>query len=286
MKNPAICNTEPTFKGWTKPGPLPSVDVHVQLADDETIDALSGHFRIIQLRDGHRFSTDDLLVAWYGTSWCPSAARVLDLGSGIGSVAMVAAWRLRGAQFVTIEAQERSVELARRSVAYNGLEARFDVRRGDFRDGLSGCEPFDLVLGSPPYWPPEEGLQSEHPQRAACRFEMRGDVADYCAMASANLAPGGMAALVFPCHPDNQLERVFRGAADAGLCVVRWRRVWLREGDDYHLGVFAMHAARDLPDASHGLCVEERPIIVRRRDGSLDPEYQALKLSIGFPPAG
>ena len=285
MKNPPICNIDPTFKGWTKPGPLPASDVTIELADDETIDALSGHFRIIQLRGGHRFSTDDLLVAWYGSSWCPSAARVLDLGSGVGSVAMTAAWRLRGASFVTVEAQERSVELARRSISYNGLSERFDVRCGDFRV-LELDERFDLVLGSPPYFPADEGLQSEHPQRAACRFELRGDVADYCATASRHLAPGGVFAVVFPAHPVRQLDRVFEGAGANGLAVVRWRRVWLREGDDYHLAVFVMHRDADLPPTYRTLRIEEPPIVVRRRDGSLDPEYQALKLAIGFPPGG
>jgi tRNA1(Val) A37 N6-methylase TrmN6 len=108
-----------------------------------------------QLRRGHRFSTDDLLTAWYGTTWAPSAGRVLDLGSGIGSVAMMAAWRLRGVRFVTIEAQEESVRLARKSAAYNGLEGRYDVRHADFRDShaMATDERFDLVLASPPFRP-------------------------------------------------------------------------------------------------------------------------------------
>ena len=57
---------------------------------------------------------------------------VLDLGSGIGSVGMIAAWRLPGARIVTIEAQDESVRLARKSVAYNGLESRYEIRHGDF----------------------------------------------------------------------------------------------------------------------------------------------------------
>ena len=284
--NPPICNTNPTFRGYTKPGPTADPDVPLDLAEDETVDALSGHFRIVQLRDGHRFSTDDLLVAWYGTSWCPSASRVLDLGSGIGSVAMVAAWRLRGARFVTVEAQERSVDLARRSIAYNRLADRFDVRRADFRDdgAFNEDERFDLVLGSPPYWPADEGLQSEHPQRAACRFELRGDVTDYCRVGSDRLAPGGVLALVFPAFPDRQLQRVFDAATANDLGVIRWRRVWLQEGDDYHLGVFVMQRRDDLPADFRDPRVEERSIVVRQRDGSLSPEYRALKLAIGFPP--
>src|SRR5690348_9338614 len=125
------------FKGWAKPGPIPPGMAAVsqdEMLPEYTLDAISGHYRIFQLKNGHRFSTDDILTAWYGTSWCPSARRVLDLGSGIGSVGMVAAWRLQGAQFVTIEAQEQSVALARLSARYNGITHRYEIRQGDFRD--------------------------------------------------------------------------------------------------------------------------------------------------------
>jgi len=88
--------TEPIFKGWAKPGPIPpGAQGHGPLPEHgETLDAISGYFRIFQLTAGHRFSTDDVLTAWYGTSGCPSARTVLDLGSGIGTVGMISAWRL------------------------------------------------------------------------------------------------------------------------------------------------------------------------------------------------
>src|SRR4051812_30053203 len=125
----------PSFKGWMKPGPpVPGfADPSLKVEDHETLDAISGHFRLFQLKDGHRFSTDDLLTAWYGTMWVPSGRRVLDLGSGVGSVATIAAWRLQGASLVTVEAQEESVRLARKSARFNGIEGRFDIRLGDFR---------------------------------------------------------------------------------------------------------------------------------------------------------
>src|SRR4051812_2079988 len=199
------------FKGWAKPGPIPPGGLDPE--EDETLDALSGHFRIFQYKDGHRFSTDDLLTAWYGTAWCPSAFRVLDLGSGIGSVGMIAAWRLPGARFVTVEAQETSVRLARKSAEYNGLLDRYEIRHGDFRSGvLHPEEKFDLVLGSPPYFPLGSGILGDHPQKIACRFETRGDVADYCATAAPQLDFGGVFACVFPINPDEQKARVIAGA--------------------------------------------------------------------------
>src|SRR5688572_20787746 len=156
------------FKGWAKPGPIPpGAAAPPEVPAGETFDAISGHFRIFQLRRGHRFSTDDVLTAWYGTTWAPSASTVLDLGSGIGSVATIAAWRLPGARLVTIEAQPESVRLARKSSAYNGLTARVDIREGDFRDAaaLSRHERFDLVLGSPPYFPTGTGIEGDHEQK-------------------------------------------------------------------------------------------------------------------------
>ncbi len=78
---------DPFFKGWAKPGPLAPGGVSPEgVSSKVSLDAISGHFRIFQLKDGHRFSTDDILTAWYGTQACPCARKVLDLGSGIGSV--------------------------------------------------------------------------------------------------------------------------------------------------------------------------------------------------------
>lgn len=277
-----------SFKGWTIPGPLPDLDAmhSEELGEGETLDALSGHFRIFQLKKGHRFSTDDVLTAWYGSTWCPSAGRVLDLGSGIGSVAMTAAWRLPGATFVTIEAQEESVELARKSARYNGLTHRFDIRLGDIRDAalLEEEEPFDLVMGSPPYWPLEEGTQSEHPQRIACRFEVRGDIADYVAAARRNLAPGGVFACVFPVDVESQHERVRQAASEAEMTIIRWRPVYFREEKGAYLGLFLMMKNEDLPDAMRHQTWTEPPLIIRDRDGQIHAEYKAVKMSFGFPP--
>ncbi len=284
-RKPDALQTDPVFKGWTKPGPLPA-GVVLELGEDETVDALSGHYRILQAAHGHRFSTDDVLVAWYGSAWCPSAGRVLDLGSGIGSVAMIAAWRLRGAHFITVEVQGMSVDLARRSAAYNGILERFDLRKGDFRDPavLDGCEPFDLVLSSPPYWPRQAGLQGEHPQKAACRFELHGDLRDYCATAGQHLAPGGVFACVFPMHPESQAERVREAARHAELTIVRLRRVRLREGEDYQLGLFIMQRSSDLPASMRESSWEEPELVIRTAEGAVHPEYRALKLAVGFPP--
>jgi len=284
MKEPQIISDSvkgPFFKGWAKPGP--AAPGGVEPGEGETLDAISGHFRLFQLRNGHRFSTDDVLTAWYGTSWCPTARTALDLGSGIGSVGMIAAWRLPGARLVTVEAQEESVRLAKKSVRYNGLEARYEIRHGDFRDlALIGSEEkFDLVLGSPPYFPSGTGIEGDHPQKIACRFELRGDIGDYCAVAAGHLSLGGWFACVFPTE---QLARVEAAAGKAGLVIVRRRPVVLKEGEEPLISLFGMMVAEHLPAWFRGQTWVEPALIIRRKDGQIHPEYAAVKLAIGFPP--
>jgi tRNA1Val (adenine37-N6)-methyltransferase len=284
MESIAVPKTH--FRGWRIPGPIPpgAPANHPAIEPGESLDALSGHFRIFQLINGHRFSTDDVLTAWYGTSWAPTVRTVLDLGSGIGTVGMIAAWRLPAARFVTIEAQAESVRLARKSAAWNGLLERFEIREGDFREGgvIREEERFDLVLGSPPYFPPGTGIEGNHPQKIACRFEVRGSIADYCAVAARHLAPGGLFACVFPVDPVEQHARVRAGAVTAGLHIVRWRPVVLREPNAPLLGLFAMMRGEDLPAGTETW--QEPPLTIRKADGSVHPEYAAVKLSFGFPP--
>ena len=224
-----------------------------------------------------------MLTAWYGTTWVPSAATVLDLGSGIGSVGMIAAWRLTGSRVVTIEAQHESVTLARKSAEYNGLSGRYEIREGDFRDSsaIGEGERFDLVLGSPPYFPRGSGIEGDHPQKVACRFELRGDINDYATAASQHLAAGGLFACVYP---EEQRPRVEAAAAQTNLVILRRRPVVFREGEPPLVTLFAMARQSDVPPAMHDRTWVEPTLVIRTAEGEVHPEYAAVKLAIGFPP--
>ncbi len=247
----------------------------------ETLDYISGHYRIFQYESGHRFSTDDVLTAWYGTQWAPRVERAADLGSGIGSVALVVAWRLPGAALVTVEAQAISVRLARKSVRYNGLESRVDVREGDLRDPLlfAGDAPFDLVTSSPPYFPPGTAVEAAHAQAVPARIEVRGTVADYARTAARILAPGGLFAFVFPFGQRGRAEEALR---ENDLLLLRRRDVVFKEGEEPRISLFAASRASDLlPDRETFI---EPPLTIRRRDGSMGAEYALVRVSFGFPP--
>jgi tRNA1(Val) A37 N6-methylase TrmN6 len=196
---------------------------------------------------------------------------------------MIAAWRLPGARFVTIEAQAGSVALARKSAAYNGLNDRYDIRHGDFRDPglLDAGECFDLVLASPPYFPPGAGADSTHQQKAACRFELRGDVADYARVAGRHLRCGGLFVCVYPESRRDYLEQ---SAQAAGLTQVRRRPVIFREGEPPLVTLSAFMRRSDLPAGMHDRPWVEPPLVIRTAGKAVHPEYAAIKLAFGFPP--
>ncbi len=267
------------FHGWRRPGPR--VPGGVALEDGESLDYISGHYRIFQYIKGHRYSTDDVITGWYGSQWAPRVEKAADIGSGIGSVALVAAWRLPGARFWTVEAQEQSIRLARKSIRYNGLEERFTIRQGDLRDPeiLADAAPFDLVTGSPPYFPPGTATEAAHSQAIPARIEVRGDVSDYAGSASRILAPGGLFAFVFPTL---RLDDVDRALEDNGLVLLRRRDIIFKEGEPPLVSLFGAMRKEDL--AAGQPRVAEAPLTIRCTDGKVHREYAAARISFGFPP--
>ena len=249
----------------------------------ETLDRLVGPWHILQLRRGHRFSTDDLVAAWRAWQARPDATRLLDLGSGIGSVGLttffqVACWgqepsrRRDEVTLTTVEVQAVSAGLQRRTVRLNGLADRVTVHHGDLRDTerLLGDATFDLITGSPPYFPEGTALVSAHPQKAGARVELRGSVLDYCAAAKRHLAPGGrfvyvMAAadarteaapLAHGLRVVERLDVVFAAPREPLVCVL----VCAHEGE----------VPADAERVTHEL-------VVRGADGEWTAEYLAFR---------
>lgn len=184
-----------------------------------TDDALTPAYRVWQRLGGHRFSSDDMATAWVAYRAVPDAPRVLDLGTGLGSVLLQLAWRMPDAQFVGVEAQDVSFELLRRNVARNDLDGRVTVLHGDLREpaviGRLGVE-FPLITGTPPYFPPDTAVDAMDVQRAYARIEYRGGVEAYVATAAQLLAADGVLVL---CGESRSDARVATAAGAAALRV-------------------------------------------------------------------
>ena len=269
--------------GWRVDGPPPAIPDDLGglwPGPDEDLCWLAGNWRILQRTDGHRTSLDDLVTAHLAATLVEEAvpACCLDLGCGIGSVLLFVAWKFPRARMVGVEVQEVSAALARRSIAWNGIGDRADVVLGDFRlpDVLGSEARFDLVTGTPPYFPIGAGPESDHVQRAPCRFEHHGGIEAYCDAAAGKLASG---APFVGCEAWNQRGRVEAAAVAAGLRLVRWQEIVPRQGKEALLCTFAMRA-RDQAEPLRVL----PPLVVRDLSGRRTPAFQAVRAAMGMPP--
>ena len=243
-------------------------------APDEDLCYLAGDWRVFQKLRGHRWSLDDLLTAWVATRGLDphTPRRALDLGCGLGSVLLMVAWRLPGADVTGIEAQADRAALGRRSIAYNGVAARCRILDGDLRhDAPAG--PFDLVTGTPPYFPRGTGPESGKPHAAPARFEHRGGVEDYLAIAAERVAPDGRIAI---CASARERDRVDAAIRALGLGHrERWAIV-PRAGKD-PLVLVDLVARTGAPDPAR------HPLVVRDRDGWWTPEFRRVRDDLGMP---
>jgi len=276
--------------GWRAPGPAPAGPQgrpELAPADGEDLCFLSGDWRLFQYQRGHRWSLDDLVTAWIAVAQVGApgdrAVRALDLGCGLGSVLLMVAWALPGADVTGVEVQPDRAALGRRSIAYDGVADRCRIIDGDLRALADhplrqaiGGPGFELITGTPPYFPRGTGTESPTPQINPCRFELHGGVEDYLAAAAGLLAPGGRLVI---CTAALERDRVRAAAAHERLAVLEHWDVVPREDKPVlvMVDVLTPRAGEPSPPAEHRL-------IVRERGGAWTPGFRAVRAAMGLPP--
>lgn len=87
-------------------------------------------------------------------------ARVADVGSGSGAIAVAIALRATNAEVWATDRSEAAVELARANVARYGLGDRVCVVQGDLFESVPG--ELDLVVANLPYLPERLRMESAY----------------------------------------------------------------------------------------------------------------------------
>jgi tRNA1Val (adenine37-N6)-methyltransferase len=243
-----------------------------------TDDLLTPDVRVFQRARGHRFSSDDVATAYVAHRACPSAHNVLDLGSGLGSVLLILAWKMREAVFSAVEAQAPSYALLARNVARSGFGDRIWTRHADFRavaDELDARGPFDLVTGTPPYFAPDACVAAIDAQREFARVEHRGGVEAYVDAGARALAPGGVLVI---CGEARSAERVERVAPKHGVILVEAVEVVPKEGKTALFSVWVLRRS-----TANSATPIRRTMTLRTSRGDTTLDADALRTFSGFP---
>ncbi|MEH3045727.1 peptide chain release factor N(5)-glutamine methyltransferase [Sphingomonas adhaesiva] len=180
-----------------------------------TIDLLVGPGALVPRADSETLI--EAAVAHFAGGAGPR--RILDLGTGPGTLLFAALAEWPDATGVGVEASEAALGWARRNAAALEMEGRVALRHGDW--GVGVAEAFDLVLANPPYIATDAELPREvHAHEpAGALFAGADGLDDYRVIARqlpALIAPGGAACIEIGWDQRDSAGALFRAA---GLAV-------------------------------------------------------------------
>ena len=158
----------------------------------ERIDELQRNgYRIIQNPEKFCFGMDAVLLS--GFARAKKQERCLDLGCGNGIIPILMEAKTEGKHFTGLEIQPESADMARRSVALNGLQDRIDIVEGDIKDAskIFGASSFHVVTTNPPYMTAQHGLTNLYEAKTIARHEVLCNLEDIIRESARLLMPGG-----------------------------------------------------------------------------------------------
>ena len=173
----------------------------IELKENERLDDLQRNgLKIIQKTDGFCFGMDAVLLS--GFAQVKPGETVLDLGTGTGIIPLLLSAKTEGKRFVGLEIQEAVAEMAERSVAFNELENKIQIMRGDIKEAsrIFGSASFDVVTANPPYMNDAHGLKNPAEIKAISRHEVLCTLEDVIREGTKVLKPGGRMYMVHRPH--------------------------------------------------------------------------------------
>lgn len=162
------------------------------LKEGERIDDLERNgYKIIQHKDKFCFGMDAVILSWFAR--VEEGEKVLDLGTGTGIIPILLEAKTKGGHFTGLEIQSESVDMAKRSVEFNGLSEKIDIVCGDIKevDCLFKKAYFDVVTSNPPYMNDNHGIKNPDMPKAIARHEILCNLEDVVSQAMKMLKPGG-----------------------------------------------------------------------------------------------
>ena len=237
-----------------------------------------GRLTLLQPGDGYRFSIDALLLACFlGIN---PGQTVVDLGAGVGVIALATAFIWQPRRVWAVEVQPRPAACARMNIERNAAGAVVRVLEANWSDlTLSMIDgPVDAVVCNPPYRELGTGRVNPDLEEAAARHEIMGSAGEAARIAAGLLKPRGRLAMIYPAS--RLVDLVFE-MRSAGLEPKRLRLVHSRAGEQARLA---------LVEARLGAGAEllvQAPLYVYQRGREYTEECRAiLSGSVAAGPAG
>lgn len=218
-------------------------------------------FTIAHDRCAMKVGTDGVLVgAW---AELPATGKVLDIGTGSGLIALMAAQRSPGIQVTGIDIVGEAVEQARENVAASPFLSRVEVRLQSLQELAATSERFDAIVCNPPFF--EESLLPPEANRSLARHVQSLSFESLVAGTATLLREDGSFSTILP---TSAFDRFRQLCVIKGLFLKRYRTVQ---------GTARKAPKRVLATFCRQLCSweEENPLILND-NGGRSCDYAAL----------
>jgi tRNA1Val (adenine37-N6)-methyltransferase len=168
-----------------------------EIRPDECIDQfLEGRLKLIQSRDGYRFSIDAVLLSEFVTIRPEDV--VVDIGTGCGVILLILLLTKPAGYAFGLEIQEALASQARRNAVLNGFEDKMGIILGDIKNPPMAKQIADVVICNPPYRNAESGRINPDQRRAIARHEILASIDDILRAARNLLRKKGRLAMIYP----------------------------------------------------------------------------------------
>ncbi len=163
---------------------------------------LGGRLTLSQPAAGFRAGLDSVLL---GAAVGQGQERLLDLGAGVGTAALVALALGRAEKAVLVERDPATAELARTNLVENGLAERGSVitldiggKAADRRAAGLSDNAYDVVIANPPFFGAGRGTQAPDVARAGARHMETGAIDQWVRCAAASARADGQFIMIYP----------------------------------------------------------------------------------------
>jgi tRNA1Val (adenine37-N6)-methyltransferase len=222
-------------------------------------------FRIDQSDCAQKVSTDACLLG--ATADLSNATRILDLGTGTGLLALMAAQRAPAAQIEAIEIDSKAATQAAANVAASPWADRIRVHALSLASYAASLPPsLSHIICNPPFF--RRSLAPPDAARATARHASEDSLTfgEIVAFAATQLHPGGLLTVLLP-PPEMQQ---FAQEAQAGGLATRTRlSVRHRPGGRVKRCIYAFGGVGPAE-------AQETELIIQDADGAYSAEFRAL----------
>jgi tRNA1Val (adenine37-N6)-methyltransferase len=174
-----------------------SIPPEIELLPDEDIDPfMDGQLRLIQSKDGYRFSIDAVFLSEFVT--IKPGDVVVDLGTGCGVIPLILLLTKPVGYAFGLEVQKELAHQAARNTVINGFKDKMSVILGDLKHLSISNRSADVVICNPPYRKVKSGRINPDMRRAIAKHELMASVDDILIAAKNILRKKGRLAMIYP----------------------------------------------------------------------------------------